>query len=128
MSRDIALRHYVISQQQMHEGITIATITNDLRRIKKYKNKSYNTIYKAVQRQFERKTVEDKKRKRTKRIRTKTNISHIRKMLHRNKECSIRDIKSKLNRKHVQMSFGSIQSALKDDLTKKKNQRGRLKS
>ena len=121
MSRDIALRNYVTSQQQMH-------VTNDLRRIKKYKNKPYNTIYKAVQRQFERKTVEDEKRKRRKPVRTKTNISHIRNILYRNNECSIRDIKSKLKRKKIQISFGSIQSILKDDLKKKKSPKEILKS
>ena len=102
MSRDNALRNYVISQQQMFEGIKVRDIVNDLRCIKKYKKMKHQTIYSRVRRQFERKTLRDKVRKRTRTVRTKSNISSIKRILQQNNECTIREIQSKLKKKILQ--------------------------
>ena len=118
-----ALRQFVAARRMMESCITVAEVVRELKRIKIYRNKTYQNLYKTVQRIFESvdKKTQYKTRKRS--VRTPNNVKLVRKILNKTKTTRkrcVRGIKACLKEDYnVDVSISSVRRILIHDLKKK---------
>ncbi len=91
----LELRQYIHAKKQMFPEISVAEMVNEIRRVKKYKERPYHTIYRTVVRQFKRKSLEFKKRKKNKPQRSKKMMHSIPGRLQAVIDCNGNQIKKK---------------------------------
>ena len=107
-----ALKQYIYAKK-------VTDMVKDIRKMQKYKNSKYNTIYQAVNRQFERNTLKRKPRTSTKTVATSRNIKWIKKLHKKHKASrkgSVRSIAKTMNKKQIKISTSTVYRIKKNHL------------
>ena len=81
MSRNIALRQYIISANQLQPSRTASVLTNEIRKMPMYRKRTYKSLHKFVSRTLERGTAEYRSHNRKPSVRTQKNINKVKKLL-----------------------------------------------
>ena len=112
MSTGNALKQYILARRQLEPSMTVVEMVKDIRKIKKYSRKPYNSMHKAVSRVFAAADRKGRNKKRAPTVRTTNNIYLVKKILNKNNKTrkgSIRGIKTELKVSYnYHMSYGSI--------------------
>ena len=123
MSSQRALKQYILAKRALEPGITVGDIVKDIRKIKKYRNAKYNSLFKLVARTIRNYDRKGSRKPRVRSKRTENTIQLVKKIAKKaqgKRSGSIRAIKSDLVNNHgINISKESVRRILIHDLDMK---------